>query len=264
MMPETPVLPPALLPALLAALCVLLAVRSPGGGLRRLQPSRIRPRGPTALVRLLAGRPDAPPLRRRLRWGTVLGAACCLVARSGSVGAGPAVWVAWPLLVVATALLLGWLEPHAARSRRQRLVLEAPQALELVAACLAVGMPPRQACAAVVEAFDGPVGEDLGRVLRAVELGTADSQAWRALQGHAQLGPAASDLARSVESGTELVSALRGHAATARDRRRAALQQAARAVGVRSVLPLMTCFLPAFLLLGVVPTVASAVLHAFG
>ena len=36
------------------------------------------------------------------------------------------------------------------------------------------------------------------------------------------------------------------------------------AVGVRSVLPLMTCFLPAFLLLGVVPTVASAVLHAFG
>jgi hypothetical protein len=33
---------------------------------------------------------------------------------------------------------------------------------------------------------------------------------------------------------------------------------------VRSVLPLMTCFLPAFLLLGVLPTVVSAVLHAFG
>jgi hypothetical protein len=33
---------------------------------------------------------------------------------------------------------------------------------------------------------------------------------------------------------------------------------------VRSVLPLMTCFIPAFLLLGVVPTVVSAVVQAFG
>jgi hypothetical protein len=31
---------------------------------------------------------------------------------------------------------------------------------------------------------------------------------------------------------------------------------------VRSVLPLMTCFLPAFMLLGIVPAVASAVFHA--
>jgi hypothetical protein len=31
---------------------------------------------------------------------------------------------------------------------------------------------------------------------------------------------------------------------------------------VRSVLPLMTCFLPAFLLIGVVPAVVSAISHA--
>jgi hypothetical protein len=34
-------------------------------------------------------------------------------------------------------------------------------------------------------------------------------------------------------------------------------------VGVRSVLPLMICFLPAFLLLGVLPSVVSAILKAF-
>jgi Flp pilus assembly protein TadB len=255
--------PSVLLPAVLAAVGVLLALGDPGGGLRRLDPPEARSPAPAgAVVRLLAGRVDAPPLHRRLLMGAGLGAACCLAARGG--GAGLGIWALWPLLALGAALLLGWSEPRDVRSRRQRLVLEAPQALELVAACLAVGMPPRQACAAVTEAFDGPVADDLGRVLRAVELGTSDSQAWRALQGHPQLGPAAADLARSVESGTELVSALRSHAATARDRRRAALQQAARAVGVRSVLPLMTCFLPAFLLLGVVPTVASAVLHAFG
>lgn len=59
-----------------------------------------------------------------------------------------------------------------------------------------------------------------------------------------------------------LLDALNHHARAARQRRQAAWQVAARAVGVRSVLPLMTCFLPAFLLLGVVPSVVSAIANA--
>jgi pilus assembly protein TadC len=254
-----------LLPAVLAGAALLLALPPPDRGLRRLRrpapPPAALPGGP--LGRLFAGRPEAPPLRRRVGLGLVVGGAVCLAASRLLAAAPVWLWGSWPLVGLASVLLLGWLEPRSARERRQRLVLETPQALELIAACLAAGMPPRQAAAAVVQAFDGPVADDLGQVLRSVELGTPDAQAWRALGRHAQLGPAAWDLARSVESGTELVPALRRHAAAARDRRRAALQQAARAVGVRSVLPLTTCFLPAFLLLGIVPTVASAVLHAF-
>jgi pilus assembly protein TadC len=256
--------PRVLLPAVLAGAALLLALPVPDRGLRRLRPPAPPaevPRG--SLGRLFAGRSDAPPLRRRVGLGLLAGGAVCL-ATSRLLAAPPVwLWGAWPLVSVASVLLLGWLEPRSARQRRQRLVLETPQALELVAACLAAGMPPRHAAAAVVQAFDGPVADDLGQVLRSVDLGVPDAQAWRALGQHPQLGPAAWDLARSVESGTELVAALRSHAAAARERRRAALQQAARAVGVRSVLPLTTCFLPAFLLLGIVPTVASAVLHAF-
>ena len=66
----------------------------------------------------------------------------------------------------------------------------------------------------------------------------------------------------SMESGTSVVEGLRHHAAAARETRRSELQVRARAVGVRSVLPLMTCFLPSFLLLGTVPAVVSAVFHA--
>nr|WP_232530707.1 type II secretion system F family protein [Microlunatus antarcticus] len=127
-----------------------------------------------------------------------------------------------------------------------------------MASCLAAGLPVRGACAVVADAFEGPVGEDLGRVRASTDLGVADVDAWLQLADHAQLGPAAADLARSVESGTLLVTTLRHHAVQARARREAALQVVARSVGVRSVLPLMTCFIPAFLLLGVVPTVASA------
>jgi len=251
------------LTAFLAGVTVLLLWRDPAARLRRVAP---RPedgeRPPTRVPQLLAGRPGAPPLRRRLWWGCVTAAAVTVAA--DRVVPGAWVWLGWPVLGAATVLFLGALEPLAARGRQQRLVLETPQALELLAACLAVGSPPRTACAAVVAAFDGPVADDLRRVLAAVELGVPDAQAWLALAAHPQLGPAASDLARSVESGSQMVTALRAHAQAARERRRAALQQAARSVGVRSVLPMMTCFIPAFLLLGVVPTVVSAVVEAFG
>jgi pilus assembly protein TadC len=54
-----------------------------------------------------------------------------------------------------------------------------------------------------------------------------------------------------------LADGLRAHADDARTEARDAAVKAARTVGVRSVVPLMTCFLPAFVLVGVVPIIAS-------
>jgi len=173
-------------------------------------------------------------------------------------------WLGWPVLAGATAVLLGLLESGDARRRRERLIADTPQALELMAAGLVAGMPVRLAARAVVDAFDDPLATDLGRVLALADLGVAETEAWRALAGHSQLGPAAADLARSVESGTLIVEALSRHALAARAARRTVLVVRARSVGVRSVLPLMTCFIPAFLLLGVVPTVVSALVAVLG
>lgn len=218
-------------------------------------------RRPPPSTRWLSGRPDAVPLARRIGLGVALGAVAALLAQRAGL---PPVW-AWPsapLVAVGVVVGLGRVEPRAVRQRRQVLVLQTPQALELMASCLAAGLPVRGACGVVVDAFDGPVAEDLGRVRSSTELGVSDADAWLQLADHDQLGPAAADLARSVESGTLLVDTLRHHAVQARGRREAALQVVARSVGVRSVLPLMTCFIPAFLLLGVVPTVASALARA--
>lgn len=218
-------------------------------------------RRPPPSTRWLSGRPDAVPLARRLGLGVALGAVAALLAQR--VGLPPVwAWPAAPLVAVGVVVGLGRIEPQAARQRRQVLVLQTPQALELMASCLAAGLPVRAACGVVVDAFDGPVAEDLGRVRSSTDLGVPEAQAWLQLADHDQLGPAAADLARSVESGTLLVDTQRHHAVQARARREAALQVVARGVGVRSVLPLMTCFIPAFLLLGVVPTVASALARA--
>ncbi len=257
------VTPAVVATAVLTTVAVVLAV--PPSADRRLsraaRPVRAGP--PAGLTRLAVGRADAAPLRRRLLLGA--GVAIGLGAAGGALtGLGPAAWLAAPVVAAATAVVLGVLPTRATIRRRESLVRHAPQALELLAAALDAGLPARRACRVVVDAFDGPVAEDLGRVAALVELGTGDADAWRSLHEHPQFGPAADDLARSVESGTLLVDALRRHAADAREARRAALQVHARAVGVRTVLPLMVCFIPSFLLLGVVPSLVSALQHAFG
>jgi len=255
-----------LLSAGFAGLAVLLALRHPAGHLRRMAPQTSRLAVAAApVVRLFRGRPDAPPLIQR----TLVSMACALgiglagVRMHSGHGVIWLIWLAVPVFGAAVVLALGWLEPRSARRRRQQLITEVPQALELVAACLAAGLPVRTACAAVVQSFDGPVADDLGQVLSLMDLGVADAEAWRTLHDHPQLGLVAADLSRSVESGTSTVEGLQHHAAAAREARRGALQVRARAVGVRSVLPMMMCFIPSFMLLGIVPAVVSAVFSAF-
>jgi hypothetical protein len=252
-----------LLSAGLAGLAVFLALQHPTGHLHRMADRRSRRTKVTAgLLRHVRGRADAPPLRYRMLLSVVC--ACALgIATARFDLAGAWIWFVLPVIGVGGAAAVGWLEPRAARRRRSRLIMNVPQALELMAACLAAGLPARTACAAVVEAFDGPVADDLGQVLSLLELGAGDVESWRAIHDHPQLGLAAMDLARSVESGTSMVEGLQHHAAAAREARRGALQVTARAVGVRSVLPMMTCFIPSFMLLGIVPAVVSAIFNAF-
>lgn len=249
--------------AALAGLVVFLLLRHPTRPLRRVTVEHTANRRNRGVSRLVVGRPDAASPARRAWVSTLAALAVCLAASRLDGGPGRWAWFGLPVLAFGLTVGLGWLEPSASRRREQQLVLQVPQALELLAACLAAGMPARSACAAVAAAFEDPVAADLGRVMAATALGVSDAEAWRSLRDHPQLGPVAMDLARSVESGTQLVEGLRRHAQVARERRRAAQQVRARSVGVRSVLPLMICFIPSFMLLGVVPTVVSAITHAF-
>lgn len=255
--------PSTLLSAGFAGLTVFLLLRNPAGQLRRMTPRKSRPAQAVApLRRLIEGRADAPPLLGRVLLSLACAFALGLVGFGVDGRLGHVIWFAIPVVAAIGVLVLGWVEPQSTRRRRRQLIMEVPQALELMAACLGAGVPARTACAAVVRSFDGPVADDLGKVMALLQLGVADVAAWRTLHDHPQLGLAAADLARSMESGTSVVEALRHHAAAARETRRSELQVRARAVGVRSVLPLMTCFLPSFMLLGIVPAVVSAVFHA--
>lgn len=151
-------------------------------------------------------------------------------------------------------------ERHAPRRwwRRRRPGMaatadEVSRACVLLALCLAAGRPPRSALRVVVDVLDGPGREALASVLRQVDLGLDEAAAWASLAEVPGYRAVGRDMARAVHSGVALADLLRGHARDARREAMVAAQVRARAVGVTGVLPLVVCFLPAFVLLGVVP-----------
>lgn len=251
-----------ILAAAFAGVAAWLLVRGPRERLSAFVADRESDRS-AWLRRVLAGRPGALGLKRRALVGAVVAVVVLVVglARAPDLGA-------WLVLAVgsgfAVMITTGWVETGAARRRRERLIMDLPQALSLLGAAIGAGLPLRTATRQVAAGYTGPIADDLGRVLAQIDLGRPEGEAWRELRGDPVWALVVTDLARSAESGTRLGEALRRHADFARKQRRAAIEVVARGVGVRSVLPLMACFVPAFVLIGIVPTIASALLGVFG
>lgn len=260
--------------ALAAALAVGLGagLLVPGtGGRRRLHgsmPTGAGPRtspaaGSSGAGAALAGsglgrspRAAAPVGRQRLA-GAVL--ALCLVGLFG---------VPWGLGlgVLALALLprvLGRLEPASARRRRARIGADLPLAVDLLAACLRAGRPVGEALAVVAGAVGGPLGTLFAEVDARLRLGADPADAWGLLAGEPGCAPLARAIRRAMRSGAPLADTLEQLAADVRQERRWSADERARAIEARSVVPLGLCFLPAFVLIGIVPTVAGSLSGVF-
>lgn len=204
-------------------------------------------RGPTRAL-------PAPPTLACLLAGTAL---ALLVAAP----AGPVLGV---LLVVTGPRLLARLEPRSARERREQLLRDLPLVLDLLSSCLAGGAPLPAAADAVARAVGGPAGARLATVGAALGVGAPPGEAWGllagpdpALRSTDPLGPAARALGRAADGGAPVAAAVSRLAAETRADARSRGEQAARRVGVLAVAPLGLCFLPAFVLLGVVPVVVG-------
>jgi pilus assembly protein TadC len=134
---------------------------------------------------------------------------------------------------------------------------ELPSALDLLAACVSAGALLDSALAAVAAAFDGPVGLLLTDIARLTALGAPPEDAWSAALRDPGWAPVARAVIRAHHSGAALADVLNRVAAELRRDLRAQAETAAARAGVKAVLPLGLCFLPAFLLIGVVPVVAG-------
>jgi pilus assembly protein TadC len=188
-------------------------------------------------------------------------AACALAALGVAVVAGLPLGIPVGLAVgFAGPPLLRRLEPAAARRERQQLARDVPLCLDLLSACLAGGASLSAAATAVAAALPGPCGRRLASVHAALVVGAPPEEAWLQLggaQADDPLRPAARLLARAAQDGAPTATAAARLSAEARAVSVAAGAAAARRVGVLVVAPLGLCFLPAFVLLGIVPVVAG-------
>ncbi|SCG18855.1 type II secretion system F family protein [Micromonospora echinofusca] len=242
--------------ALLAA--TLAAGRRP---LRRLRALRRAPVGvhPAAPPRLPAGPGDAAtdgarPRRRpdAIRVASGLGGVAVVVV----VGGWPGVVAALPTTLLLDRLLRR-IEPPAVRNRRLREAADLPLAADLLAAAMRAGAPVDRSVLAVAGALDGPLADRLARVGRLLRLGGGPEEAWAPLAAVPGADRLTAAVLRSANSGAALAGALTRLADDLRADRATAAEAAARRAGVLIVLPLGLCFLPAFILAGLVPVIVA-------
>jgi hypothetical protein len=158
--------------------------------------------------------------------------------------------------VVAAALGL-----RRVRGQRKRTVhVDVALCVDLLGAAMACGALPATALAAVAPGVPGPAGDALAHAATALSLGAEPDEVWGGVAAAVPpLSRAARACARAASSGAGVADELFRLAAVARAdahiHRRRRLERA----GVWLVLPLGLCFLPAFVLVAVVPVVLAAV-----
>jgi pilus assembly protein TadC len=161
------------------------------------------------------------------------------------------------IVAAALGLTIRRIEPHSVRVTRAAAVAQLPIAAELLAAALRAGASPDRAATVVGEALGGPVGQRLVGVGRGLRVGLRPAEAWAGLSDIPGADRMIRAVVRSADSGAALTSTFERISGDLRVDRDVASEASVHRVAVLSVLPLGLCFLPAFLLTGVVPVVVA-------
>ncbi|MFC5665055.1 type II secretion system F family protein [Kitasatospora misakiensis] len=200
----------------------------------------------------------SPALPERVRrsstaLGAGLGVAAFFGGTAGLVAGG-----------VLAAGLFRWLPRARSPAERRavldeaRLVRQLPLTAELLAACLGSAVSPAAAVAAVGGSLGAPMGPRLLSTAAELALGAPPELCWRRLgEEHPPLAPLARCLVRTSLSGAPAATALAGLASGRRAEAVRAAHTRVRRAGVLATAPLGLCFLPAFVLIGVVPVVVG-------
>ncbi|MEO3869736.1 type II secretion system F family protein [Nonomuraea sp. B12E4] len=194
--------------------------------------------------------------RPRVTRKTIITAAAVALLITLLIGGTPGI-VAGLLTAPAIAMYLGRKEPQQSRHDLHRITADLPFAADLMAACLLAGRPVSAATEIAATAIGGPLGHRLTWVSNQLRLGADPEPTWAALARSPAMGQLSRAMSRAAQSGAPVADVLTRLADDARETARTASLAAARRVGVKAVAPLGLCFLPAFVLLGIIPVIAG-------
>ncbi|WP_219499423.1 type II secretion system F family protein [Nonomuraea ceibae] len=209
--------------------------------------------------------PDEPPTpswltptlpKRPLTGRTLTSAACLGLLTALLVGGIPGILTA-ALVTPVAAAVLHRKEPQELQRDRHRIAIDLPFAADLMASCLLAGQPVSAATEIAATAIGGPLGDRLTWLSVQLRLGADPEPTWAFLARDPATAQLSRAMSRAAQSGAPVADVLTRLADDARESSRAASVAAARRVGVKAVAPLGLCFLPAFVLLGIIPVVAG-------
>ncbi|MBB5493788.1 type II secretion system F family protein [Nocardiopsis metallicus] len=189
------------------------------------------------------------PLGPWLRLFAGLGAATLSVALLGAVGG----------LAAAGGGAFLWLRARERRRRPERLPVtdDLPVLIGLIASGIRAGVTLPACLTAVSGAARGGLGEEIAAVSEQLRLGAEPALAWRRQALPEPLAEVGRDLIRATETGAPVADQLDRHVADLRRQLKARTTARIERMGVLVVAPLGLCFLPAFILIGVVPMAAD-------
>ncbi len=153
--------------------------------------------------------------------------------------------------------------------RQQRLALSLPEALDLLTICVEAGLGFDAALAQVARNLNGPLAQELARVLQEMQIGKSRAEAMRSMAERSrvpELRAFVSALAQSTELGIPVAHVLREQAKEMRLRRRQRAEAQAQKIPVKITFPLIGCLLPALFVIvlgaGLIE-IAHTLLHGF-
>lgn len=181
-------------------------------------------------------------------------AATLLVALLGAVGG---------LLVAVVGAFLWW-RARRAQGPPGRLPVtdDLPVLIGLIASGIRAGATVPACLTAVSGAARDSLGAELAAVSERLRLGAEPVLAWQRSALPEPLVEVGRDLARAAETGAPVADLLDRHVADLRRRLRSQTTARIERLGVLVVAPLGLCFLPAFVLIGVVPMAAELLTEA--
>lgn len=199
-------------------------------------------------------------VRRRLPVGVLLR------GLGGVCGAVVAVAVFGILggLAVAGVCAVLLLRSRRARPDRLPVTSDLPVVIGLLAAGIRAGATVPGCLGAVSRAARGPLGAELAVVAERLRLGADPAQAWQRSALPEQLTTVGRDLARATDTGAPVADLLDRYVADVRRALRLRTMARVERLGVLVVAPLGLCFLPAFVLIGIVPMAVDLLSSALG
>lgn len=142
----------------------------------------------------------------------------------------------------------------SAKAKPQEL-LDAAAALDLLASSFRAGLPPATAVRVASEGCAPSLSNAFARCSSRLALGA--EQPWAGLSDFPALVELPTVAERSAHSGTALMKSIDEIAEANRNRAGDAGEAVAERAGVLIAAPLALCFLPAFVVLGLIPTIAG-------